>query len=187
VRSIDTASYQPANGALYPSNSYGRQLREVAQLIKSGVGLEAATVNVGGWDTHSNQGGGEQDGRQAGSFRNFGDGVAALYTDLGTLMDNVVILTMTEFGRTSRENGSFGTDHGVASSWFAVGSGINGGVYNPGGWPGLAPGQLIQERFLDFNIDYRDVLGDLLLGHLGNNNLATVLPGHTYSPLGLMG
>lgn len=187
VRSIDTASYQPANGAQYPNNGYGRQLREIAQLIKSGVGLEAATVNIGGWDTHSNQGGGEPDGRQARGFRNFGDGIAALYTDLGTMMDNVVILTMTEFGRTSRENGSFGTDHGVASSWFAAGAGINGGVYNPGGWPGLAPEQLIQERFLDYNIDYRDVLGDLLLGHLGNNNLATVLPGHSYSSLGLIG
>ena len=187
ARTIDTASYQPANGALYPNNGYGRQLREIAQLIKSGVGLEAATVNIGGWDTHSNQGAAEPGARQGRSFRAFGDGIAALYNDLGPLMNNVVILTMTEFGRTSRENGSFGTDHGVASSWFAVGAAINGGVYNPGGWPGLAPDQLIQGRFLDFNIDYRDVLGDLLLGHLGTNDLATVLPGHSYNSLGLIG
>lgn len=187
VRSIDTASYEPANGAQYPNSGYGRQLREIAQLIKRGVGLEAATVNIGGWDTHSNQGGGEQDGRQRRRLAEFGNGVAALYSDLGSLMDNVVIMTSTEFGRTARENGSFGTDHGVASSWFVAGGAINGGVYNPGGWPGLAPEQLIQGRFLNFSTDYRDILGDLLIGHLGNSNLATVLPGHSYNPVGLFG
>ena len=186
ARSIDTAGYQPANAAQYPDNSYGRQLREVAQLIKQGVGLEVATVSVGGWDTHSNQGGGEADGRQARNFRNFGDGVAALYTDLGAAMDNVVILTMTEFGRTAHENGSFGTDHGVASAWFAVGNRINGGVYNPGGWPGLAADKMIQGRFLDFNIDYRNILAELLQNHLGNSDLASILPGHSPVPLGLL-
>lgn len=194
VKDIDTASYQPENGATYPNTGYGRQLREIAQLVKEpGIDLELATVNIGGWDHHSSQGGGEPEGRQSRNLSQFADGIAALYADLGQRMDDVIILTMTEFGRTAHENGGKGTDHGVASSWFMIGNKVNGGIYNRGhnplylnGWPGVANDELVNRRFLDYTIDYRDIMGDILLNHLGNNNLATILPGHAYNPLGLI-
>ena len=185
VRNIDTAGYRPANGAAYPSGSYGRRLRETAQLIKEGVGLRAVTIDIGGWDTHSDQGGGHADGRQARRFREFSTGIEALYTDLGDQMENVVILTMTEFGRTAKENGSRGTDHGDAASWFVIHRGLQGGIY--GDWPGLADDQLTRGRYLRFTVDYRDIFGELLTAHMGNSHeeLATLLPGHDYRPLGL--
>ena len=124
VRNLDVANYQAENGTTYPDNSYGRQLAQTAQLIKSGTGLELATINLGGWDTHQNQGGAE--GGMANKLANFSNGIAAFYRDMGTQMSDVMVLTMTEFGRTSQENGSEGTDHGHASSWFATRRGLNG-------------------------------------------------------------
>lgn len=187
ANAIDTSSYTPANGAFYPSGSYGRRLRETAQLIKEGVDLELVTVDIGGWDTHSGQGGGEADGRQARRFAELAGGIAALYTDLGELMDNVVVLTMTEFGRTAKENGSAGTDHGEGSSWFMVGRNVNGGIY--GDWPGLSEENLASGRYLQYTVDYRDVMGDVLTNHLGHAevDLASILPGHGYAPLNLFG
>ncbi len=184
VRSIDTSSYVPANDAEYPNTSYGRRLREIAQLLKEpSVELQLATVDIGGWDTHSSQGGGELDGRMSQRLAEFADGIAALYTDLGSLMGQVVILTMTEFGRTAKQNGSLGTDHGVASCWFAVGGGLGGGIYDGlAGWPGLDVDQLAGGRFLDYTVNHRDIMGDILTGHLGDANLGTVLPGHGYDP-----
>jgi len=181
---IDTATYQPANGAAYPNSSYGRQLRQIAQLIKEDVGLEVASLSTGGWDTHSNQGAGEAAGQQARRHQDFAAGIAALYTDLGTRMADVTIVTMTEFGRSSAENGSMGTDHGHAAAWFVAGGAVRGGVY--GAWPGLADAQLLRGRYLDHSIDFRDVMGDVLTAHLGNSNVATVLPGHTYRPIGIV-
>ncbi len=183
LRNIDFLNYLPENGAAYPNDRYGRQLMQIAQLIKSGVGLETATVNIGGWDTHNVQGGGNPDGRQARQLRSFSEGIAALYTDLGTRMSDVVILTMTEFGRTAKQNGSDGTDHGDASCWFALGGGVQGGIY--GAWPGLLEAQLARGRYLQFTVDYRDVMGDILTQHLGNSQLDTLLPGHVYNPVGL--
>jgi uncharacterized protein (DUF1501 family) len=189
--SVDTGGYVPANGAVYPNTGFGRQLREIAQLLKEpSIELELATVDIGGWDTHSDQGAGAPTGRQARRLAEFADGLMALYTDLGPLMDRVIILTMTEFGRTAKENGSRGTDHGCAGAWFAVGNRVAGGIHaGPTGWPGLAPDELRDGRYLDLTIDYRDILGDLLLGHLGGDagDVATVLPGHSYSPVGLLG
>lgn len=186
VDDIDTSSYIPANGAIYPNGSYGRRLKEIAQLIKSpNVSLQAVNINQGGYDTHSSQGAGEPDGRLSSQLKEFSDGIAALITDLGEKMDDVVILTMTEFGRTSKENGSAGTDHGNASSWFAFGNKINGGIY--GEWPGLAEENLYQERYLASTIDYRNIFGEVLFNHLGHseNDITTLLPGHTYNSLGL--
>jgi len=183
LRTIDTSNYTPENGAVYPNNRYGRQLMQIAQLIKAGVGLETATVNINGWDTHSVQGGGDPGGRQARQLRTFSEGIAALYADLGTRMSDVVILTMTEFGRTAKQNGSEGTDHGDAASWFALGGNVLGGIY--GDWPGLLPEQLARGRYLQYTTDYRDVMGDVLIQHLGNSQLDTLLPGHTYNPIGL--
>lgn len=183
LQTLAEQTYTPANGAVYPDNSYGRQLEQVAQLIKSNVGLQVANIDIGGWDTHSNQGGAE--GNQATRMASFASGIEALYRDLGAHMNNVVILTMTEFGRTAAENGSRGTDHGNASCWFAIGYGINGGIY--GDWPGLSSGQLYQERYLQHNIQYSDVFAEVLSKHLLNQQLSYVLPDHQYSPIGLIG
>lgn len=185
IQQVRAQPYTPANGAVYPNNSFGRSLMQIAQLIKSGIGLELATASIGGWDTHSEQGGGQADGRQARAHGAFAQGIHALYTDLGAAMQDVVIMTQTEFGRTAAENGSQGTDHGYASTWYAMGGGIHGGFY--GQWPGLAEDQLERGRFLAQTVDYRDIYAEILTHHLQNNNTATLLPGHSVTPLGLFG
>ena len=182
---IDPNSYVPANGAVYPNSGYGKQLRQLAQLIKANIGLEAVTLNSGGWDHHQSQGGAESNGRQSRLHEQFSQGIYALYNDLGELMKDVIILTMTEFGRTAAVNASNGTDHGHASSWFVVGHQVKGGVY--GTWPGLLPEQLYKGRFLNHTVDYRNILGEIVTKHLGNNNLAAVLPDYSnYQPVGLL-
>jgi uncharacterized protein (DUF1501 family) len=180
---IDPNTYVPENGATYPSSGYGTQLRQIAQLIKAGLGLEVAALSIGGWDTHSSQGG--ANGQQASRHRDFSTGIAALYKDLGPArMDDVVIVTMTEFGRTAEENASNGTDHGHASAWFACGGKVNGGIY--GAWKGLSPSQLFDGRYLDHSIDYRSVMGEILTKHMGNTNLNVLLPGYTPAAIGLL-
>ncbi len=180
-------SYQPANGAAYTDSSFGRQLMQVAYLIKLGVGLEIAALNIGGWDTHIRQGGGEADGIQARRLKEFSDGIAAFYTDLGAQMNDVVLLTMTEFGRTAAENASGGTDHGNAAVWYVIGKSVQGGIHmGAAGWPGLAEAQLLNGRYLAHTLDYRDVLAEVLNKHLNNNNLAALLPGHVYKPIGFL-
>jgi uncharacterized protein (DUF1501 family) len=182
---IDTISYRPANGALYPTSTYGVQLRQVAQLIKSGVGLEVAALSIGGWDTHNNQGGGESTGQQARRHQDFAAGIAALWTDLGPgAMVDVTVLTMTEFGRTAAENGNGGTDHGHAASWFVAGGSVRGGIY--GSWPGLSVPNLVRGRYLDHSIDFRNLMGDVLVRYLGNPDVADVLPGFNYQPVGVI-
>lgn len=184
LRNIDASTYVPANGAQYGTDSTSRQMKQLAQIIKAGVGLEAATLSIGGWDTHSDQGGGLPGGRQYGSLARFGDLIDAFVTDLGTHMDNLILLTCTEFGRTAAENGSRGTDHGHASCWFAIGGGVKGGIY--GDWPGLANSQLHEGRYLAMATDYRDILGDILTRHMVSNDLSLVLPDHQYRSLGLI-
>lgn len=182
VNRVTATPYAPANGAVYPSSSFGAQLQQTAQLIKSGVGLEIAALSIGGWDTHGNQGG--ANGSQARRFADFADSLAAFYHDLGAQMQDVLVLTMTEFGRTAKENGSKGTDHGNASAWFAMGKSLTGGIY--GTWPGLQEGQLYRGRYLSHTVDYRDVLGEVLTGHLGNAALDYLLPAHAYQPVGFL-
>lgn len=174
LRAANPQQYAPRNGATYPSTDFGRRLRQIAQLIKADVGLEIAFADVGGWDTHVNQGGAT--GQLANRLRDFGDSIAALATDLGDRMDDVVILTMTEFGRTARENGNGGTDHGHAGAFFALGGAVRGGRVL-GRWPGLAPEQLNEGRDLALTTDYRAVFGELLTGHLGAASVASVFPG----------
>jgi len=185
LSNIDTVNYQPSNNAAYPNTGYGRRLRETAQLIKDpNINVEVVTVNLGGFDTHSNQGAGG--GNQSRRLGEFSEGIGALYKDLGARMNDVIILTVTEFGRTAKENGSGGTDHGDASSWFVIGKQIQGGIHG-GAWPGLTSNDLIRGRYLNFNLDYRDVFGDILVNHLGHplTDLPTLLPSHTYSSVGL--
>lgn len=188
VAAIDTSNYVVENGAIYPNGTYGRQLRETAQLIKDpNVNLQAVTINHGGYDTHSDQGDGDPNGRLSRRLRDLSDGIAALVTDLGNKMDDVVVLVETEFGRTVKQNGSFGTDHGNASSWFVFSNRVQGGVHLNGAWPGLAEENLYQGRYLATTVDYRDILGDILFDHLGHNpaDVGTLLPGHSYNSLNL--
>ena len=164
LRAANPARYAPAHGAAYPATDFGRRLRQIAQLIKADVGLEIAFADVGGWDTHVNQGGAT--GQLANRLRDFGDSIDALATDLGDRFADVVIVTMTEFGRTARENGNGGTDHGHAGAFFVLGGTVKGGRV-AGRWPGLAPELLNEGRDLALTTDFRVVLGEVIERHLG--------------------
>jgi uncharacterized protein (DUF1501 family) len=184
MESLDPDHYEPENGAEYPNSAYGRQLEQAAMLIKDDVGLEVAALSIGGWDTHSNQGGAQEGGYQSRRLQEFAAGIGAFYTDLGDLMENVLLLTMTEFGRTARENGSRGTDHGNAGAWFALGARVKGGIY--GDWPGLAPENLYRGRYLAQSLDFRDVMAEVVARHFGDSELAGIFPDHQYQPVGFL-
>jgi len=178
LKQVNPAQYKAENGAAYPTTPLGNALRQTAQLIKAGVGLEVAFADIGGWDTHVNEG--NQQGQLSNLLRQFSQAIAALYTDLGQRMDDVVILTMSEFGRTARENGNRGTDHGHANAMFVVGNSVRGGkVY--GQWPGLKSDQLYEGRDLALTTDFRDVFGEIAHKHLGASNLKAVFPGYEAS------
>jgi len=179
LKRANPAQYKPENGAQYPRGRFGESLLQIAQLIKAGVGLEVAFADMGGWDTHVNEGGAR--GQLAVLLGQFGAGLNALVTDLGPArMDDVVILTMSEFGRTARENGTRGTDHGHANAMLVIGGAARGGkVY--GEWPGLRSDNLYEGRDLALTTDFRDVFGEAAMKHLGNTNLQTVFPGHATS------
>ncbi len=174
LRKADPARYQPENGAQYPGNRFGQSLLQVAQLIKAEIGLEVAFVDSGGWDHHVNEGGVE--GQLANLLRDLGEGLAAFHRDLGDRMAEIVVVTMSEFGRTAAENGNRGTDHGHANCMFVMGGRVAGGmIYGP--WPGLEREQLYEGRDLALTTDFRMVLGELIQRHLGNPNLPAVFPG----------
>ncbi len=176
---IQVENYEPENGAEYPRGPLGHSLQQVAQLIKAEVGMEVAFAEVGGWDHHVNEGGIQ--GQLANNLRQFGDALAAFHRDLGERMANVVVLTMSEFGRTARENGNRGTDHGHANAMFVLGGPVKGGkVY--GAWPGLKPGQLNEDRDLALTTDFRDVFAEIVVRHLGAPHAAPVFPGFNPSP-----
>src|SRR5438034_8489150 len=125
LKQVNPAQYKAENGANYPRTPFGNALLQIAQLIKAGVGLEVAFTDIGGWDTHVNEG--NSRGQLAQRLQDFSGGISALATDLGQRMDDVVILTMSEFVRTVRENGNRGTDHGHANAMFVVGNAVRGG------------------------------------------------------------
>lgn len=174
LREANPQRYQPEHGAEYPRSEFGKRLRQIAQLIKAGVGLEVAFADVGGWDTHVNQGGAT--GQLANRLGDFARSIAALVTDLGDRMDDVVILTMSEFGRMARQNGNGGTDHGHAGSMFAIGGSVRGGRVL-GRWPGLAREQLYEGRDLALTTDFRTVFGEVVRTHLGAPSAAPLFPG----------
>jgi uncharacterized protein (DUF1501 family) len=182
LQSIQKKPYQPAGGAQYPRGRLGDGLRQVAQLIKADVGVEVAFADVGGWDHHVNEVGGRaSQGVLATVLRDLGDSLAAFWQDLGDRMADVAVVTMSEFGRTAKENGNRGTDHGHANVMFVMGGGVRGGkVY--GQWPGLEHEQLNEGRDLALTTDFRDVLGELVHTHLGNRNLTGVFPGYRGGP-----
>ena len=172
VEKIRSQNTEPANGAAYPNGRFGDSLRQIARLIKANAGLEVAFTDMGGWDTHVNQGPQLQN-----LLRQFAQGLTAFRQDLGDRMADVAVVTMSEFGRTARENGNRGTDHGHANVMFAMGASVKGGkVY--GDWPGLEPEQLNEGRDLAVTTDFRDVLGEFVVKQLGNGKLADVFPGH---------
>jgi len=181
----------PQNGASYPGSGFGSQLRDLAHLIRAGMGLEVATVDIGGWDTHEDQGAGGTFGQsQASRLADFAGGLRAFHDDLGPLMNNVVVLTCTEFGRTVRQNASNGTDHAKATVWFAFGGGVRGGLYHGSGWvPSLIPANLDEGRYIAPTVEFRDIYADVLTRHFGvtAGELGAVLPGHTHRPVGLFG
>jgi len=164
----------PPSSATYPAGRFGNGLKQIARLIKADVGLEIAFTEIEGWDTHVNEGG--TTGILANRLKEFGAGLAAFYQDLGDRLDDVVIVTMSEFGRTARENGNRGTDHGHANVMFVMGGRVRGGkVY--GRWPGLAQEVLYEGRDLDLTTDYRTVCSEALARHLAQRDMARIFPG----------
>lgn len=186
MQAIQKQAYTPANGAQYPNAKLGQSLMQIARLIKAGVGLEVAFADMGGWDTHFNEVGARPTvGQLANLLNDFGRSLAAFYQDLGDRMADVCVVTMSEFGRTAKENGSRGTDHGHANVMMAFGAGVRGGkVY--GSWPGLEPEQLYESRDLAVTTDFRDVLSELVTAHLGNTQIAPVFPGYRAHALDLV-
>ena len=186
LHSADPAQYAPVAGANYPRGRFGDSLKQLAQLIKANLGVEIAFADIGGWDHHVNEG--STEGQIANVLREFSQSLGAFWIDLGDLAEDTVIVTMSEFGRTARENGNRGTDHGHANVMFVFGGPVRGGkVY--GRWPGLDPSQLYESRDLALTTDFRTVLGEALYQHLGNKNLPQVFPGFTPPAkfLGLLG
>src|SRR5436305_8118213 len=174
LKAADPARYTPAPGANYPRGRFGDSLRQVAQLLKADLGVEVAFADIGGWDHHVNEG--NTQGQLANLLREFSQSIAAFWNDLGDLAENTVLVSMSEFGRTARQNGTGGTDHGHANVMFVVGGPVKGGkVY--GRWPGLEPSHPHQGRDLEVTTDFRTVLGEGLVNHMGNKELTKVFPG----------
>ncbi|HEY3151331.1 MAG TPA: DUF1501 domain-containing protein [Candidatus Binatia bacterium] len=164
----------PPSTASYPAGRFGVGLKQIARLIKADVGLEIAFNEIEGWDTHVAEGGAT--GQLANRLKELGDGLAAFYQDLGDRVEDIVLVTMSEFGRTARENGNRGTDHGHANVMFVLGGRVRGGkVY--GRWPGLAPEVLYEGRDLDLTTDYRTVCSEVFVRHLGQRDVGRIFPG----------
>jgi uncharacterized protein (DUF1501 family) len=178
LKTVAFSTYKPANAVVYPTSSFGRALRSVAVLIKSDVGIEAAQVDVGGWDTHSGQD--PIAGSMFNTMRDFSNSLAAFYADVVATGYNVTVVAVSEFGRNVRENGSQGTDHGRGTVMFAMGKGIAGGRVITKNWPGLARENLDSGQDLKVTVDYRDILAEIVQKRLGNPNLDFVFP--TWAP-----
>jgi uncharacterized protein (DUF1501 family) len=180
VKLMQTANpgrYSPANGAEYPRSGFGEAMRQVAQLIKADLGLEVAFTELGQWDHHANEGGAT--GQIANRLDDFASGLAAFSQDLGERMADIVVVTMSEFGRAVRENGSRGTDHGHGNAMLILGGPVKGGkVY--GRWPGLERDRLWEGRDLAITTDFRDVFSEVVTGHLGARDLSRIFPGHQH-------
>src|SRR5712692_2723212 len=166
LKVADPAKYQPENGADYPRSPFGQALKQIAQLTKANVGLEVAFADIGGWDTHVNQGAAQ--GQLAGRLDDFSRSIAALVADLGDRMADTVVLTMSEFGRAVGENGNRGTDHGHGNAMLVIGGGVRGGhVY--GKWQGLADGLRYGGGDLSITTDFRRLFGGVVVRHLRVN------------------
>lgn len=179
LKAADPAKYRPAAGVAYPNAPFGNSMKQIAQLLKANLGVEAAFADVGGWDTHQNQG--AANGQLANRLREFADSIAAFWNDMGDAAEQITLVTMSEFGRTARQNGTGGTDHGHANVMFVLGGAVRGGqVY--GRWPGLDPEQLNDGRDLAVTTDFRTVLAEAASFSLGVRRLETVFPGTAADP-----
>jgi uncharacterized protein (DUF1501 family) len=179
LRDANPAQYKPAAGIEYPNNEIGNNMKQIAQLLKSNLGVEAAFTDVGGWDTHQNQGG--VTGQLSDRLREFSSAISAFWLDMGDAAENITLVTMSEFGRTARQNGTGGTDHGHANCMFVLGGQVKGGkVY--GRWPGLANEQLNEGRDLAVTTDFRQVLGEAVAQTIGARNLDMIFPGAQLRP-----
>jgi uncharacterized protein (DUF1501 family) len=184
LQQANPGQYAPANSAEYPTSGFGEAMKQIAQIVKSDLGLEVAFAELGQWDHHANEGG--SNGQIANRLNDFSRGIAAFTQDLGDRMADVVVVTMSEFGRTARENGNRGTDHGHGNAMLVLGGSVKGGkVY--GTWPGLDRDQLWQGRDLAITTDFRDVFAECLTGHLGARDISKVFPGYQYqTPVGMI-
>jgi uncharacterized protein (DUF1501 family) len=175
LKASDPGKRTPDNGADYPKSPFGNALKQIAQLIKADVGLEVAFTDVGGWDTHAGEGGAQ--GQLSNRLRDYGLAIAAFAKDLGSRMGDVTLVTMSEFGRTVKENGNRGTDHGHANVMLLLGGGVKGGkVY--GRWPGLDASHLHENRDLAVTTDFRDVFAEILARRMTVTRLEPVFPGY---------
>ena len=179
LRKIDISKFPPENGADYPKNPIGQRLQQIGVMIKADIGVEVMFLDCGGWDNHVNEGGTQ--GQLANLLRDLGQSLAAFHQDMGDRMGDIVVVTMSEFGRTAKENGNRGTDHGHANCMFVLGGGVKGGrVY--GKWPGLNDHQLNEGRDLALTTDFRSVVGEILVRHLDVKDLGPVFPGFDNDP-----
>ena len=174
LSSLDPNKYAPAGRANYGNSQLGRSLRQIAQLVKADVGTEIAFAETGGWDTHANQGG--ANGQLARRLGDVGQALAAFWADMGDRMADVTVLTMSEFGRTARQNGNGGTDHGHGTCFLALGGAVAGGQVL-GQWPGLAPDKLYENRDLAVTTDFRSVFAEIADRHMGLQDIQAVFPG----------
>jgi uncharacterized protein (DUF1501 family) len=175
LKTASPASLSAEHGAEYPRGRLGDSMRQIAQLIKADLGVEIAFADMSGWDTHVNQG--NDQGQLAARLTELGQALAAFATDLGERMSDVCVLTMSEFGRTIRENGTNGTDHGHATAMLVLG-GTVAGKRVAGKWPGLAPEARFEGRDVAVTTDFRDLFGEILTRHLGARDLSAVFPGY---------
>ena len=183
LKTVNFTGYKPANSVIYPTSSFGRALRSVAVLIKGDVGIEAAQVDIGGWDTHSAQN--PLTGSMFNTMTDFSNSLAAFYADVIATGASVTLVAVSEFGRNVRENGSNGTDHGRGTVMFAMGKGIAGGRVLTKNWVGLARENLDSGQDLKVTVDYRDILSEIVQNRLGNPNLDFVFPTWTPTMLGV--
>lgn len=181
LRSLNISGYTPANGAVYPNTGLARGLRSSAALIKADIGVEAVHLDIGGWDTHTDQN--PLTGGMATTMTQLSQALGAFWQDCisSGLTQNVTVVVLSEFGRNVRENGSRGTDHGRGTAMFAMGRGIRGGRVLTNNWKSLDPANLADRQDLQVTVDYRDVLGEIVQNRLGNANLGTVFPGYVPS------
>ena len=176
LRKIDITKFPPDNGADYPKSPLGQKMQQIGVMLKASIGVEVLFVDCGGWDNHVNEGGSQ--GQLSNLLKDLGQSLAAFHQDMGDRMENVVVVTMSEFGRTAKENGNRGTDHGHANCMFVMGGDVKGGkVY--GKWPGLDDHQLNEGRDLALTSDFRSVVSEILARHMGVRDLAPVFPGFT--------
>lgn len=183
LQKADTKNYKPANGVVYPTSSLGNSLKQMAQLIKMDVGLEVAFTECGGWDTHYNQG--VDTGVFARNVNDLSNCITAFWKDIDAYQDDVDVMTMTEFGRTVKQNGTGGTDHGRGSCMFILGNNVNGGIVH-GNLPILSQENLEDGRDVPVTTDFRSVFSEVADKHLKLNNDKLLFPEWDGKKIGVM-